>query len=210
MGHCMANQEIAARLLADLKRDFGLTDAQAAGVVGNLMHESGGFESLQEINPTVPGSRGGFGYAQWTGPRRKAFEAYVQANNLDPTSYEANYGFLQHEVTNDPYERGQFLKVRNAKTAAEAAEIISNEYLRPGIPHMASRTKFANDLVGQAGAQSAPAPTGNALGRPNALSAASLPSSNAVAGLQTRAAPMWMGPPPVTFEPLTLPSRRRA
>lgn len=144
----MATNNIAARLLSDLKRDFGLTDAQAAGVVGNLMYESGGFNSLQEIQPTVPGSRGGYGYAQWTGPRRNAFESYAKSNNLDPSSYEANYGFLKHEIETDPYERRQFNTVKKAKTAEEAARIVSDNFLRPGIPNVPARQQLAAQAMG--------------------------------------------------------------
>lgn len=152
----MANtKDIASRLLSDIQKDFGLSAPQAAGVVGNFMHESGGFNSLQEISPLVPGSRGGYGYAQWTGPRRRAFEEYVEQTGLDPSSYEANYGFLRHELANDPYERRQFDTVRNAQTAEEAARLISQNYLRPGIPHMDSRINYANQVLGYA-------PTGGA------------------------------------------------
>lgn len=159
----MANtKDIATRLLSDIQRDYGLSAPQAAGVVGNFMHESGGFNSLQEISPLVPGSRGGYGYAQWTGPRRREFEDYVARNNLDPTSYEANYGFLQHELANDPYERRQFDTVRNAQTAEEAARLISQNYLRPGIPHMDSRINYANQVLGYAPTGGAPPPATSA------------------------------------------------
>jgi len=143
----MTTRNIASRLMTDLVRDYGLTKNQAAGVVGNLAHESGGFNTLQEIKPMVAGSRGGYGYAQWTGPRRRNFEKYVKDNRLDPTSYEANYGFLKHEITNDPYERSQFMKVKKAKTANEAAKIVSNNYLRPGIPHMESRLSWTKKAL---------------------------------------------------------------
>jgi hypothetical protein len=154
--------QIAATLMSDLQRDLGLTKEQAAGVVGNLMHESGGFGSLQEINPLVPGSQGGYGYAQWTGPRRDSFESYVANNGLDPTSYEANYGFLKHELANDPYERKQFMTVKGAQTAEEAARLISENYLRPGIPHMPARVAFANQALGYA-PQTAPTPAMRAI-----------------------------------------------
>lgn len=147
---------IGAQLLSDLQKDYGLTPPQAAGVVGNLMHESGGFNSLQEIKPLVPGSRGGYGYAQWTGPRRNAFESYTSSNKLDPTSYEANYGFLKHELATDPYERRQFDTVKRAQTAAEAARLISQNFLRPGIPHMDSRVNYANQALGYSGAPMPP------------------------------------------------------
>lgn len=148
MGQPMADTQLIARqLLSDLKRDFGLTNEQAAGVVGNLMHESGGFQTLQEVNPTVPGSAGGFGFAQWTGDRRKNFDSYVEKQGLDRNSYQANYGFLKHELENDPYERRQFNTVKKATTAAEAARLVSENFLRPGVPHNASRVRYAEQIL---------------------------------------------------------------
>jgi hypothetical protein len=189
--------DIAARLLSDLQQDYGLTRNQAAGVVGNLMHESGGFQSLQEIKPLIPGSRGGYGYAQWTGPRRNAFESFASSNKLDPTSYDANYGFLKHELANDPYERRQFNTVKNATTASEAARLISENYLRPGIPHMDSRVNYANQVLGYAPSAGLPqvGPTGGpALNAINRAAPTSAPQnslwSNPLGALQGFTAPM--------------------
>lgn len=67
------------RLMGDLSRDLGLTSYQAAGIVGNFSVETGGFRHQQELNPTVAGSRGGYGMAQWTGPRRRALEFMLLA-----------------------------------------------------------------------------------------------------------------------------------
>ena len=136
--------EIGNKLMSDLMRDFDLTPAQAAGMVGNLDHESGGFASLQEIDPTVEGSRGGYGYAQWTGPRRRAFESWATENGLDPTSYEANYGFLKHELTATP-EGAVIDKLRGTSSPDEAARVFSETFLRPGIPHMDSRVARAGN-----------------------------------------------------------------
>ncbi len=134
--------DIGKALVRDLMRDFNLTEAQAAGFVGNLDHESGGFKSLQEIKPVVEGSRGGYGYAQWTGPRRRAFEAWAAQNGLDPASYEANYGFLKYELTQTP-EGAVIDKLRGANDPETAARIVSETFLRPGIPHMKSRVSRA-------------------------------------------------------------------
>nr|WP_321482720.1 phage tail tip lysozyme [uncultured Cohaesibacter sp.] len=146
------NSEIGQRLMGDLQKDFDLSPEQAAGFVGNLAHESGGFQTLQEVDPTVAGSRGGFGYAQWTGDRRKQFEDFAKRNNLDPSSYEANYGFLKFELTNT--KEGQFLdQLRKAGDARSATEIVSNSFLRPGIPNMESRYKWAERFAGANGGQ---------------------------------------------------------
>lgn len=81
-------------IMALLMRDFKIALDDSAAILGNLGHESGGFASLQETHPTVPGSRGGFGWAQWTGQPRRSFEAYTKRNGLDPASDKANDGWL--------------------------------------------------------------------------------------------------------------------
>ena len=136
-------REYGRMLMSDLQEIFGISKEQAAGIVGNLDHETGGFKFMQEIEPVVPGSRGGFGFAQWTGPRRKQFEAWVKKNGMDIRSYEANLGFLVHELQNTG--EGKVLEeLQNAKTPQEAAEIFSAGFLRPGVPKMESRVARAN------------------------------------------------------------------
>lgn len=133
-----SSSTIGGRLVNDLMRDFGLTRTQAAGVVGNLDHESAGFGTLQEVNPIVPGSRGGFGYAQWTGPRRREFEAWAAARGLDPTSYEANYGFLNYEMSST-WESRVVPQLKRTTTVEDSARVFQDVFLRPGIPHTQSR-----------------------------------------------------------------------
>ncbi len=48
--------------------------------VMNFKDESGLDPGINEANPIVPGSRGGYGLYQLTGPRRKAYEAFAQQN----------------------------------------------------------------------------------------------------------------------------------
>ena len=55
----------------------GMPEHIADGFVMNFKDESGLNPGINEQAPIVPGSRGGFGLAQWTGPRRKALEAYA-------------------------------------------------------------------------------------------------------------------------------------
>ncbi len=164
---------IGQRLVSDLARDFNLTPEQAAGVAGNLAHETGGFKHMQEISPMIPGSRGGYGFAQWTGPRRKAFEAWTAQNGLDPNSYEANYGFLAHELKNTP-EGAVLGPLSQAQTPDQAAAVFSDQFLRPGIPNMDSRTAYANQFAQGGQPQgAAPIPTaggaGNGMANPAVL-----------------------------------------
>lgn len=149
---------IAARLYADLQQDFGLQPHQAAAIVGNLAHESGGFRQMQEVNPLIPGSRGGFGYAQWTGPRRLAFEDWSNRQGMDPTSYDANYGFLKHELTATP--EGRVLEqLKQAPDPASATQVFMQGYLRPGIPGLDSRLKWTSRVLGGEPIGAAPQPS---------------------------------------------------
>jgi hypothetical protein len=87
----------APRIMEKLINDFDLKDFQAAGVLGNIGHECAGFRLMQEVKP-LGGGRGGFGWCQWTGSRRRDFEAFCDARGLGRTSDAANYGFLAHEL----------------------------------------------------------------------------------------------------------------
>lgn len=141
-----STMKTANKLFTDIKSELGVSDAVAAGIVGNLAHESGGFLQLQEIDPTIKGSRGGFGYAQWTGPRRVEFEKWATDKGLDPNSYEANKGFLIHELKNTA--EGSVLKeLENVTDPLEATKIISDKFLRPGKPHMNSRLAWTKTLL---------------------------------------------------------------
>ena len=124
-----------------LMRDLGLTAVQAAGLLGNLGHESRGFRDLQEIAPTVAGSRGGWGLAQWTGPRRRAMEAWCRTHGLDPAAPEASYGYLCAELRTT--EAPALAALRRAATLEAATETVCRRYERPGIVALPSRIAWA-------------------------------------------------------------------
>lgn len=109
--------------------------------VGNLGHECLGFTKLQEISPTVKGSRGGFGWPQWTASRRRAYEAYCKRNNLDPTSDKANYAY--HFVELKGSERSTIGKVAKAQGLFAKVKAFELGYLRAGVKHYDSRNEWA-------------------------------------------------------------------
>lgn len=140
-------REKAPGIMALLCRDFDLTIGQAAAVMGNAGHESGGLTAFQEIKPTVKGSRGGFGWFQWTGARRRAFEAYCARNGFDPRSDIANYKFLFVELTGA--EKGALRKLRSpepvkGKTLLYAqTKAFELGFERAGAKHYDKRYKWA-------------------------------------------------------------------
>lgn len=134
---------MAPRIMGDLQRDFGLSKEDAAAILGNLGHESGGFRHMQELRPLIPGSRGGWGWAQWTGPRRRAFEAWAAARGLDQSSYEANYGFLRHELQTT--HRRALEQTKRAQGLSEKTRVFEQLYegAHPNHKGYASREKYA-------------------------------------------------------------------
>ncbi len=124
-----------------LRADFNLSIEEAAAVLGNLGHESGGFVYYQEIKPTVPGSRGGAGWPQWTGPRRVAFEAYCKRNGLDPKSDRANYGYLFVELTDT--EKAAIPAVKAASGLEAKVRAFEAKFERAGVKHYDSRYAYA-------------------------------------------------------------------
>jgi hypothetical protein len=124
-----------------LMQDLSITREQACGIFGNLGGETGGFTALQEKNPTVKGSRGGYGWMQWTGPRRKKYEAWCKQNNLNAATDEANYRYLVQETKTD--ELHSLLQLRKTSTVEAATETFMLQNLRPGVPNLKGRINWA-------------------------------------------------------------------
>jgi hypothetical protein len=87
----------APGIMGNLIRDLGLSATQAAGILGNIGWECGGFKQLQEQNP-VMGGRGGLGWCQWTASRRVDFENWLAQKGVNYQDDDANYGFLLKEL----------------------------------------------------------------------------------------------------------------
>lgn len=137
--------ELAPAIMGRLIDDFELTHEDAAAIVGNLAHECDGFDTLQEMKPLVPGSKGGYGWAQWTGPRRRAYEAWCKRKGWKGDEFEANYSFLFRELIGP--EGRALPAVKRAVGLAEKTEVFMETFLRPGIPHLSSRVYYAKKAL---------------------------------------------------------------
>jgi hypothetical protein len=134
----------APGIMAQLMRDFPISVEDAAAILGNAGHESKGLTDDQEDNPTVPGSRGGLNWMQWTGPRRRAMEAYCARNRLDPSSDEAAYKWLFLELKGIEGSEGKAIaKTVAAKGLDAKVEAFEKAFLRAGIKHYPSRKIWA-------------------------------------------------------------------
>lgn len=134
-------ETLAPRIMRDLMRDFPIDKLDAAAVCGNTGHETNGLTVMQEVKPTVSGSRGGYGWPQWTGPRRRAFEAWAKTRGLKLDSYEANYGFMSHELGGD--EHAAIGALRRANGLEAKTRAFCDVYERPGVKAYDSRIRWA-------------------------------------------------------------------
>ncbi len=131
----------APSIMAKLMNDFAFTEIQAAGILGNLGHESDGFRQLQEQHPKS--GRGGFGWAQWTGERRVNFEKFCDDQGLQPSSDVANYGFLKRELLTT--EGATVPAVKQTTTLGGAVRAFETKFERadPELVHFDSRDRWA-------------------------------------------------------------------
>lgn len=122
-------------------------DAQVAGIMGNLMAESGvGINPAAYEKPGGDINKGGVGIAQWTAGRRDAIET---AGSKDPRglhSLEFQLDYLWRELVG-PYKRSTYDKLILETTPDGAAHVFEKGYERAGIPRMEKRIQYANDMM---------------------------------------------------------------
>lgn len=103
-------------------RKRGLSHAHALGMVNNIEHESSFRPSVNEAAPLVPGSAGGYGLFQHTGPRRKALFKF--AGGKAPT-WQQQLDFALSEPDTDRYLAQDF------SDPAEASAWFTQHWERP-------------------------------------------------------------------------------
>lgn len=126
----------------------------AQGIVPNMQAESGLDTGINELAPTVPGSRGGYGLNQWTGPRRVQYEQFAAAQGKDPSDLNTQLDFTVWELHNTEKAAGD--AILSAPDARTAARLYETKFLRPGVPHgdrggipLAPASAPQNGLAGQ-------------------------------------------------------------
>jgi hypothetical protein len=166
----------AGDVMANLQRDVpGYSREDYAAALGNLGHESAGFTAYQEGNPRS--GRGGAGWAQWTGPRRRQFEAWAAKRGLDPRDPATSYGYL----TSPSGEGREFRKALDAAHRRQGlgnkVQAFEQSYERAGVKAYGSRTQYAEaaldarptEDVASAGAGAKTADASGAMGQAQAI-----------------------------------------
>jgi hypothetical protein len=103
----------------------------------NFQDESGLNPGINEIAPIVPGSRGGFGLYQLTGPRRVAYERFAQERGVDVADADAQLDFLMTELQGPESRAAR--SIMAAPDAGSAAAAIARDFLRPSKEHLDRR-----------------------------------------------------------------------
>lgn len=145
--------QVGAQWKQNLQKDFGLTNDQAAGIVGNLWHESGGMNSgitqggkIGEPNANMADDNGnGYGIAQWGGARKQGLIDYAEKNGMAASSQAANYGYLKQELSG-PYASA-IDAVKGCGDVASATAAFANAFEKPSDPQMDSRVAYAEKVA---------------------------------------------------------------
>ena len=114
-----------AQQTIDFFMSKGLTRAQAAGIAGNLLYESG-------FRPAAVGDGGtSFGVAQWHNGRGAAMKSWTQAHGYSTTSFKGQLEYLWHELNaGESYALG---KLRATRTAYDAGMAFCRYFERPAV-----------------------------------------------------------------------------
>jgi hypothetical protein len=131
----------APGVMAALMHYFPPLDVEgSAAVLGNIWAESK-LQAINEGKPTVKGSRGGYGWAQWTGPRRRAAETFWRDRGMNASTDAAQLAFLISELQTT--EKRGILAVMRPGTLEERTKAFELAYERAGAKNYPERYKGA-------------------------------------------------------------------
>lgn len=137
------NNQIAHRYF--IKK--GLTPAQSAGIVGNLMQESG-----SPISPRAVQRRGpGRGIAQWSvggrwnGRGHDTMSHYARSHRTSMYSLNAQLGFVWYELSN--YPAYGLRQLRATHTVSGATTVFMRRYEMCGMCAQHQRVAYANRVL---------------------------------------------------------------
>ncbi len=134
-----ADENSDANRLRNKLMSRGLPPHIAEAFVMNFQDESGLDSGRNEESPIVPGSRGGWGLYQLTGPRRRRFESFARARGVSVSDEDTQLDFLMEELSGSEKSAGDV--IMSAGTREAAAVAIVNKFLRPSEQHRARRAR---------------------------------------------------------------------
>lgn len=126
----------------DFFRQRGLSKAQAAGIVGNLVQES-------NVNPRSDQAGGpGKGIAQWSSPGRwDSLVQYARTHHTSPWALNTQLWFIWHELPANGLQ-----ELRAAKTVPAATRVFEKKFERCGECRESNRVAAAQTTLRNYGA----------------------------------------------------------
>lgn len=122
---------------------YGFTPKQSAGIVGNLMQESG---PRLNTSAEASGSEQSFGIAQWNASagRYRQLRDFASDLGKDWTDLDVQLRFITYELETYPYLG--LSSLRSSNTIEDAVIAFETKYERPSVPHRQSRINYAYDI----------------------------------------------------------------
>jgi len=123
-------------------KSMGYSDAQAAGIMGNLIAESG--LNTNAYNP-AGGGQGAYGLAQWRGARQTALRQYAASRGTDQSDYATQLAFIDQEFKTTEKAAGNAFS--SARTPEEAANVFFTKYERANDSSGPKRAAYAREIA---------------------------------------------------------------
>nr|WP_275590270.1 phage tail tape measure protein [Mammaliicoccus sp. P-M59] len=125
----------------------GLTDAQVAGIMGNIERESGFKTNAKEAGGT------GIGLVQWSFQRANNLKAYAKSRGKAWTDLQTQLDFLWHELNTS--EIAALNALKKATSVTSASNIFQQKFERAGVVAQGQRNaaakKYYNQFKGMSG-----------------------------------------------------------
>lgn len=137
----------------------GLTGYQSAGIIGNLIQESG-----DPINPRAKQVGGkGRGIAQWSeGERWSSLITYAKQRGQDRYSLDLQLNFIWRELNQSPSFYGLY-DLKNSRSVPAATKVFMSKYERCGKCAVTNRTRYAESVYAKYGGGTQPPTTETSL-----------------------------------------------
>ena len=128
--------------------DKGYTTNAAAGITGNLWHESGGFGGGSGDSGSA------HGIAQWRGDRWTKMQEYAKSVGKDPNDLNTQVDYLDKELKTD--YKSAYNLLQHSSDVKTATGIFADQFERPagagkgnyaGISGMSNRLNFASQVA---------------------------------------------------------------
>lgn len=140
------------KFIWDYLLQVGYTESSAAGIMGNLMVESGldprrvqgrGWQTADEVK--VDGNTG-YGLCQWTyDARQQGLADFAKSYNKKSSDLVVQLDYMMKEVQQG-YTSCLPSGLNACKTPEDAATKWCNEFENPGVPHLEERTNWARKI----------------------------------------------------------------